>query len=161
MPATPSSTTTVAVADAVAAEINTPVSGTVWLQLNADCSRKWLPAYTDIELAERVRIAVIPINEQAERIARKLVRREHLVKLWLQKKVDPDPATRDAAIDELVLFAVQVKDYFLTAHRVLSTIANVYCMKSELHVSHSPKDLAEHSLWVSVIELTFHETTNQ
>lgn len=161
MPATTITITTIDVATAVAAEITTPVSGTEWLQLNATAERRWLPTYTDKQLAEAVQISVIPISEADERIGRKLVQREHAIELWMQKKTDPDPATRDAAVDDLASFAFQVKDYFMAAERTLSTLANVYLMKAEVQVAYNPKDLAERNLWVAVVKLKFSERTAQ
>jgi len=161
MAATTISTTTIDVATAVAAEINAPVSGTEWLDSGFVCQRKWLPSYTPAELAANIRITVVPISEKAKRIARKLTERDHLVELWMQKTVSAIPATRETAVTDLAAFAFQVKDYFLAAHRVLSTLANVHVTESEVDACYSPKDLAENNLWVGVIRLMLQERTNQ
>ena len=161
MAATTISITTIDVATAVVAEINSPVAGTEWLTSDFVCERKWLPAYTPAELVAKVRITAVPISEKAKRIARKLTERDHLVELWFQKTVSAIPATRETAVTELAAFAFQVKDYFLAAHRVLSTLANVEIVSSEVEASYSPKDLAEHNLWVGVVKLTLRERTNQ
>src|SRR5262245_929498 len=115
MPApTPISTTTIDVADAVVAELGTPVTGTVWVDAASGflAVRKFLPKYTDDEL-NTLRIAVVAVQENDQRVARNLVGREHRIALWFQKKVNPDPDTMETEVTNLAQFAFQVKDYFM------------------------------------------------
>lgn len=154
-------TTVIDVAEAVNTEINSPVPGTTWLQSEFDCAQEMLPAYTDAEVAARIKIAVIPIDEDCERIARNATERQHTIQLWFQKKVPTAPLARDTAVKALARFACQIKDYFHTSGRTPSTLTNAFCVKSQVQVSYNPKDLAEHNLWVGIVHLTFKERTTQ
>lgn len=155
-----SEVTTVGIATAVASEINTPVAGTVWSQTGFVCARKWLPVYTAFEL-ETLRIAVIAVSEEDERISRKHVARKHMVELWVQKSVPPKPADYESLVDAYAAFVFQLKDYWIAKNRVLAAYPKVNPLMAKVRANVSPKDLDEKQMYVGVVELTFKETTEQ
>jgi hypothetical protein len=154
-----SEVTTIGVAEGVASEINNPVAGTVWSQTGFACARVWLPVYDDADL-KTLQLGVAPVTEDDQRISRKHVQRDHLVKIWLQKKVTSKPADYKAEIDALAAFAFQLKDYWIAAGRVLAAYPKVNPMHARV-VPYSPKDLDEQQKWVGLVELMFRETTQQ
>lgn len=163
MPApNPISITTVDIANGVVNDINTPAAGTVWLESGFVCERRWLPVYADADLTT-LRIAVVPVSERDNRIARGLVQGEHLVKVWLQRTVADAPNTYESQIDALAAFAYQIKDYWIAKRRTFTqaALANVYPMGANVAANYSPKDLDERRLWVGVVELSFHLRCDQ
>lgn len=156
-----SEVTTTEVANSVAAELILPVAGTVWSQTGFNCASEvlWLPVYSDADLAT-LQLCVLPVSEDDERVSRKHVQREHVVKVWLQKKVDPKPATYRPLVKAYAAFAFQIKDYWIAARKRLTAYPGVECTRAKV-TPYSPKDLDERQLYVGVIELNFRETTNQ
>jgi len=170
---TPQTLTTMAIADGVAAEIQTPADATVWSQSGFRCRRSWLPTpsaeeqktlQVDVIALGRVRVPKAGIVPTPGRETRGLLRSGHRIKVQMQKAISTAPATYDAELDALAAFLMQVDDYWNAAHRKVAAIPgiigdpHVTLMESSL-VIYEPRKVDTQALWAGEILLTFTEAT--
>jgi len=117
-----------------------------------DAKRYYLPEF-DLKEMDSLHVSVVPAELDEEVADRSRDRAEYKIHVAVQKRVSRrDPPGFDAeAIDALMHLVEEIADVF--RHKVLSP--GVTWAKTENKPIYDPKQLKEHGLFTSLLELTF------
>lgn len=132
----------VAVAEAVATALT---GGDFSLPVTAH--RTWLPRYEPQQLAT-TQVAVVPSGEKITQSTRSRNAHEVTVDVSVMQRI-----TTDTAADGLSLLVEQLADH-LRLQRLAGFPAAVWA-GTELYVTHSQQHLQEHSVFLSVFQVTY------
>ncbi len=139
--------TIAAIADAVAAHINT---GTFSQPLTA--VRMFQPAFT-LEDLKDLRVSVVPRTVQMSPVTRDSLAVEYVVDVGVQKKLPADNA--DAAIDELLVLVEAIADHLRFQRLEGFPEAAWVGINNEPVVS--GEALEQHRVFTSVLSVTYQE----